>query len=188
MGGISGLISGAGNFLGSQLGQGLLQLGQAGLGYMSGQEQADLARELAAQSQFRPYNVQGPLGAVTVEGQDISISPTEQQRQLQQGLFGAAQRQLGVAGAPALAGIVSRTPSQVEQLAQSFIGQTLEVLWESVREGHNGTVWSGMTDNYLRVTTLSSANLANRLLSTRLVALAGDRLQGEVETEKRGMG
>jgi len=94
---------------------------------MSGQEQADLARELAAQAQFRPYNVQGPLGAVNVQGQDISISPTEQQRQLQQGLFGAAQQQLGVAGAPALQGIVSRTPSQVEQLAQSFIGQTTRV-------------------------------------------------------------
>ena len=91
MGGISGLISGAGNlassvgnFVGSPLGQGLLGLGQAGLGYLGQQEQADLARELAAQAQFQPYNVAGPLGNVTVEGQQINISPTQQQAALQQ--------------------------------------------------------------------------------------------------------
>lgn len=98
-------------------------IGQAGLGYLGTQEQADLARDLAAEARFRPYNVQGPLGAVDVQGQDISISPTAQQQQLQQGLFGAAQQQLRVAGAPALAGIVSRAPGQVEGLAQEFIRQ-----------------------------------------------------------------
>ena len=72
--------------------------------------------------------------------------------------------------------------------SQRFVGGTLEVLWESFQEGHDGTVWSGLTDNYLRVTTRSSANLANRLLPARLVALAGNDLLGEIETEKRGMG
>ena len=77
--------------------------------------------------------------------------------------------------------------ASLRAFSQRFIGQTLEVLWESVREGQNGPMWSGLTDNYLRVTTLSSANLANRLLSTRLVTLTDDSLLGEVETEKRGM-
>jgi threonylcarbamoyladenosine tRNA methylthiotransferase MtaB len=65
--------------------------------------------------------------------------------------------------------------------SQSFVGRTLGVLWESYREGDDGVVWSGLTDNYLRVYTRSSVNLANRLLPTRLVALTGNDLRGEVE-------
>jgi threonylcarbamoyladenosine tRNA methylthiotransferase MtaB len=69
-----------------------------------------------------------------------------------------------------------------------FIGQTLEVLWESHRAVHDGIVWSGLTDNYLRVTTRSSADLTNKLLPTRLMGLTGGGLLGEVETKKQGMG
>lgn len=130
MGGISGLISGAqniasgvGNFLGSPLGQGLVGLGQAGLGFLGQQEQADLARELAAQAQFRPYNVQGPLGAVTVEGQNINISPTAQQQALQESLFGLSSGALGRATDPTLQNIFAQTPGQLQQLTQQFIGQ-----------------------------------------------------------------
>jgi threonylcarbamoyladenosine tRNA methylthiotransferase MtaB len=65
--------------------------------------------------------------------------------------------------------------------SQSFVGRTLGVLWESHRERDGGIVWSGLTDNYLRVYTRSSANLANTLVPTRLVALTGNDLQGEVE-------
>ena len=65
--------------------------------------------------------------------------------------------------------------------SQSFVGQTLGVLWESHRETDDGILWSGLTDNYLRVYTRSSVNLANTLVPTRLVALTGNDLQGEVE-------
>jgi threonylcarbamoyladenosine tRNA methylthiotransferase MtaB len=65
--------------------------------------------------------------------------------------------------------------------SQSFVGRTLGVLWESHRERDDGIVWSGLTDNYLRVYTSSSVNLANTLVPTRLVALTGNGLQGEVE-------
>jgi hypothetical protein len=130
MGGISGLISGAGNlasgvgnFFGSSLGQGLLGIGQAGLGYLGQQEQADLARELAAQAQFQPYNVAGPLGNVTVEGQQINISPTEQQAALQQQLFGLTGGAFGRAQDPALQSIFQQAPGQLQQLTQQFIGQ-----------------------------------------------------------------
>lgn len=130
MGGISGLISGAqnlagniGNFLGSPLGQGLAQIGAGALDYLGGEQRADLARELAAQAQFRPYNVQGPLGAVTVQGQDISISPTEQQRAFQESLFGLGTGALGRAGAPVLQNIFARTPAQLQSLVQDYIGQ-----------------------------------------------------------------
>jgi threonylcarbamoyladenosine tRNA methylthiotransferase MtaB len=75
-----------------------------------------------------------------------------------------------------------------QRFSERFVGKTLNVLWESQREKEDGTaLWRGLTDNYLRVTAHSSADLANRILPARLVALAGNDLWGEVETEKRGM-
>ena len=68
-----------------------------------------------------------------------------------------------------------------QAFSQSFVGQTLGVLWESHRERDGGIIWSGLTDNYLRVYTRSSVDLANTLVPTRLVALASNDLQGEVE-------
>jgi len=72
--------------------------------------------------------------------------------------------------------------SSQRAFSQSFVGRTLDVLWESQREGGDGPVWSGLTDNYLRVHTRSSANLANRLLPTRMVTVSGNNLVGELET------
>jgi len=63
---------------------------------------------------------------------------------------------------------------------QQFVGREMEVLWEGSRPGENAPVWSGLTDNYLRVYTESSANLANRITATRLVSLAPGGLQGEI--------
>jgi threonylcarbamoyladenosine tRNA methylthiotransferase MtaB len=64
---------------------------------------------------------------------------------------------------------------------QQFIGRTMGVLWESFREGQAGPVWSGLTGNYLRVHTATCADLANRLMPTRLVALNRGGLWGEIE-------
>lgn len=58
---------------------------------------------------------------------------------------------------------------------QQMLGQTLEVLYEDAPA--NGC-WSGLTDNYLRVFTPSAADLANRLLPTRLTKLIGRKLTG----------
>ena len=68
-----------------------------------------------------------------------------------------------------------------QDFARRFVGRTLTVLWESVREGTGGPVWSGLTDNYLRVLTRNPAPLANSLLPTRLVAMGEGGLQGEIE-------
>jgi threonylcarbamoyladenosine tRNA methylthiotransferase MtaB len=65
---------------------------------------------------------------------------------------------------------------------QSYIGRTLDVLWEAERERREGTFWSGLTDNYLRVYTRNSADLANRLVPARLVSTTGNDLLGEIET------
>jgi len=64
---------------------------------------------------------------------------------------------------------------------RQWVGRTMEVLWESSRPGERGPVWSGLTDNYVRVYTASPVGLSGTLTPTRLVALAGDGLWGEVE-------
>jgi threonylcarbamoyladenosine tRNA methylthiotransferase MtaB len=64
---------------------------------------------------------------------------------------------------------------------QQFVGRTVEVLWESSRAGPGEPVWSGLTNNYLRVRAASPEDLANRFTPVRLVALARDGLRGEIE-------
>ena len=76
-----------------------------------------------------------------------------------------------------------KTASTSQQaFGQSHIGRTLDVLWEAEKERKEGTFWSGLTDNYLRVYARSSADLANRLVPVRLVATAGTDLLGEIAT------
>jgi threonylcarbamoyladenosine tRNA methylthiotransferase MtaB len=48
---------------------------------------------------------------------------------------------------------------------RKFLGKTLLVLWE--KETRN--VWSGLTDNYIRVYTKSDQDLTNRILPVKLV-------------------
>ena len=64
---------------------------------------------------------------------------------------------------------------------QRFVGRTMDVLWERSRPGEEGRRWSGLTGNYLRVETVRDADLRNRLLSTRLVALTAGGLRGQIE-------
>ena len=69
-----------------------------------------------------------------------------------------------------------------QSFSQSFVGRTFNVLWESERESGGGTVWSGLTDNYLRVYARSSADLGNKLVPARLVAFVRGDLLGEIQT------
>lgn len=60
-----------------------------------------------------------------------------------------------------------------------YVGQTHDVLWESARGATpDGLVWSGLTGNYLRVTTTAPRNLANTIAAARLVGLDGGELRG----------
>ncbi len=66
-----------------------------------------------------------------------------------------------------------------------FLGQTRPVLWESQGQkvvGEKGRIWSGLTDNYLRVLTLApeNLNLHNVITPARLTRLEGDALWAEV--------
>jgi len=59
---------------------------------------------------------------------------------------------------------------------QGFLGKTMPVLWEQQSNG----IWSGFTDNYIRVYTRSSEDLTNKLLPVKLVKVRGDGMWGEV--------
>jgi len=52
----------------------------------------------------------------------------------------------------------------------------MPVLWEK----QTGGVWSGLTDNYIKVYTRSSDDLANKLMPAELVEVRGDGVWGEV--------
>jgi len=53
----------------------------------------------------------------------------------------------------------------VRNFRRKFVGKTVMVLWEKQTCG----VWSGLTDNYIRVFTKSDRDLTNQLLSVKLV-------------------
>jgi len=70
-----------------------------------------------------------------------------------------------------------------EAFRRAFLGCTLEVLWEAQTKGselRQKALWSGLTDNYLRVGTQEQKDLCNTITQTKLVALAGDGMWGEV--------
>ena len=64
-----------------------------------------------------------------------------------------------------------------EAVRRSFLGEVRPVLWETLERPANGSgpVWSGLTDNYLRVHTVAPAGLEleNRIMAARLVSFDG---------------
>ena len=65
---------------------------------------------------------------------------------------------------------------------ESQLGAVRPVLWE--RTSGSGGVWSGLTDNYLRVRAASGSTLDNRITNARLTSVEGDWVLAEVvETE-----
>ena len=63
-----------------------------------------------------------------------------------------------------------------QNFRQSQIGTTRPTLWERASR-HN--LWSGLTDNYLRVRAQSPTPLSNQITNARLTALDGDWLLAE---------
>ncbi|MEZ4593886.1 MAG: tRNA (N(6)-L-threonylcarbamoyladenosine(37)-C(2))-methylthiotransferase MtaB [Chloroflexota bacterium] len=62
---------------------------------------------------------------------------------------------------------------------QRFMGQTLNVLWETnVGADNNGLRWVGYTDNYIRVQAHGPADLFNRITPTEIVAAEPDSVTG----------
>ncbi len=65
-----------------------------------------------------------------------------------------------------------------QNFRKRFLGKTLPVLWEK----QSDRLWTGLTDNYIKVYTKSSEDLTNKLLPVKLVELFNrDGVWGEVE-------
>lgn len=75
-----------------------------------------------------------------------------------------------------------------QTVRRGFLGQVRPVLWESLEQPANGVaaVWSGLTDNYLRVHASAPAGLSleNRITPTKLRALDGQVVWGEVTSNE----
>jgi len=65
---------------------------------------------------------------------------------------------------------------------RKFLSKTMPVLWEK----QTGGIWSGLTDNYIKVYTKSSKDLTNQLLPVKLVKIRGDRVWGEYDKMELG--
>ncbi|MFC1994834.1 tRNA (N(6)-L-threonylcarbamoyladenosine(37)-C(2))-methylthiotransferase MtaB [Chloroflexota bacterium] len=64
-----------------------------------------------------------------------------------------------------------------QNFRQRFLDRTMPVLWE--QQSGEG-VWSGLTDNYIKVYAESGEDLTNKLLSVKLLEVSGDGVWGEV--------
>jgi threonylcarbamoyladenosine tRNA methylthiotransferase MtaB len=62
---------------------------------------------------------------------------------------------------------------------RGFLGETLAVLWEKC----SGGVWSGYTDNYLKVYSRTNRDLTNRIVTAKLTDLRDDSLWGDIDTQ-----
>ncbi len=56
------------------------------------------------------------------------------------------------------------------------LGSVRQALWESSGRGEGGQTWWGLTDNYIRVKTVSGQDLRNRVTPVKLTALEEDAI------------
>lgn len=68
--------------------------------------------------------------------------------------------------------------------AKQNLGGALNVLYEEQATGSK--VWSGYTDNYIRVSTRSQQDLGNRIFPTRLLQCVEDGVRGELIDQTAG--
>jgi threonylcarbamoyladenosine tRNA methylthiotransferase MtaB len=64
---------------------------------------------------------------------------------------------------------------------QGFIGQTRPVLWENnIGANKDNLLWSGYSDNYIRVTAAGPINLFNSVTLARLLGAKADGATGTI--------
>ena len=76
--------------------------------------------------------------------------------------------------------MLSMASGQAADFRRRSIGATRPVLWERAHVRDGKTVYLGLTDNYLKVSTEQEGDLLNRITSARLVGEAGGTLLAEV--------
>jgi tRNA A37 methylthiotransferase MiaB len=65
---------------------------------------------------------------------------------------------------------------------RQFIGADVEVLFETAQRAGGITLWSGLTDNYLRISAPSEGDLANTLAIVHCLTADEAGLQGELRS------
>ena len=70
--------------------------------------------------------------------------------------------------------------ASVKKFRQGALGQVRPVLWEPTQGENCVGIWSGLTDNYMRVKADSGCDLSNLITNTRLTGLDEDWMTGEV--------
>ncbi|MBM3949236.1 MAG: tRNA (N(6)-L-threonylcarbamoyladenosine(37)-C(2))-methylthiotransferase MtaB [SAR202 cluster bacterium] len=78
-----------------------------------------------------------------------------------------------------VAALMALAQQQAADFRDGLLGQTRPVLWEERERGEHG-LWSGLTDNYVRVVCDSGVPLSNRLTAARLVERRGEEVRAEV--------
>jgi len=68
---------------------------------------------------------------------------------------------------------------------EQFLGQIMSVLWEKETNAGNG-IYSGLTDNYIRVFTQSSKPLNNKIVPVKLASFYNKGMWGELTHEYPG--
>ncbi len=66
---------------------------------------------------------------------------------------------------------------QARRFRQRFVGREMAVLWEQRRRDG---LWTGLTDNYLRVVAHAECDLHNQIIAAQLIAVQDGHLLGEV--------
>ncbi len=72
---------------------------------------------------------------------------------------------------------IARQSSQ--RFKEQFVGKVLPVLWERPVKGDEA-LYSGLTDNYIRVYATTSSNIRNRILHTRLTRIEEGNVFGDI--------
>ena len=104
-----------------------------------------------------PYSVRPGTSAAYLEGR---VPPDVKSRRV--------QRLLGLADA------------QAGEFRRRSLGKVRPVLWEGTREVKGSTLWSGLTDNYIRVLGRSPRRLTNRITPARLRQQKEDLVYAQV--------
>ncbi|HUV56543.1 MAG TPA: tRNA (N(6)-L-threonylcarbamoyladenosine(37)-C(2))-methylthiotransferase MtaB [Dehalococcoidales bacterium] len=69
-----------------------------------------------------------------------------------------------------------------QNFSRRFLSKTTLVLWEK----QSGGIWSGHTDNYIKVYTRSDEDLTNKLLPVKMVAVREDGVRGVIDKDCLG--
>ena len=79
--------------------------------------------------------------------------------------------------------LISISQIHHEKFISSLIGKIRPVLWEESKENHGIREWVGLTDNYVRVRTVSELDVANRIMPSRILIQSNGTVMTElVET------